>query len=323
MITMPLDTILVPEYRVDEAKLLEILTAMQVPCRSNFNGIFTDKARLQAIHAQLADSPFTNVFNGMNCDVYTKYRTKNFADKDVLLISTHVDTVNSIHKLFAIRDDERRLLSGTFDNTITNAACVYLMAQMDLPESVVFTFTADEETGRCRGAKRALQFLLDNGADAGRVSILALDVTYEGFREHCGFTLENPSRPDSVSTLAEFANQSGMSYVFASPNQSFPDNVPHELRSKERSWYDEGTAYEEFGRAAGLRESISLCMPVYSNPGCNGMHSDEGVLAWTDSFLAYTSVLGAYAKEYLNEREHLYVQLSYSENLRDEGEPER
>lgn len=304
------------DITVNEAELFQTLRNVQVPCRSNpYSGVFTDPARLQAIDAELADSPFSNTFSGLSCNIYTKYHTRAFMDKDILLISSHVDTVENIQKLFAIQDDEKRLLSGTFDNTITNAACVYLMEHMDLPDSVVFAFTADEETGRCRGAGSALRYLLDNGADPNRLSVLSLDVTYEGFRKKCGFTLENLMNENVRSAFAEFANELEQPYVFASPNRNFPENVNKAYRSKSPSWFDEGMAYGKYGSSVGLRESVSLCMPVLSRPGHNDMHTNNGVLAWADGFLSYTKTLGAYAKDYLNERERL------SEKLQEKFQP--
>ena len=294
--------------QIQEDELLDILKHMQVPCRSNFNGIFTDKARLQAIHEELSESPFFDTFSGMNCEIYTKRGKKSFAGEDVLLISTHVDTVNSIHKLFAIQDDEKRLLAGTFDNTLTNAACVYLMARCELPDSVVFAFTADEETGRCRGAERAYRYLMEHGADPERLSILSLDVTYEGYKK-CGFTLENPTWTTHTSPLVEFANNMDLPYVFAAPLVSNipenPENLPADYLSPRSSWFDEGAFYGRYDRQ-GLREAVSLCMPVgATRRGHNDMHTDVGVYAQTDDYMNYVKVLEAYARDYLNERERL------------------
>lgn len=293
--------------QIQEDELLDILKHMQVPCRSNFNGIFTDKARLQAIHEELSESPFFDTFSGMNCEIYTKRGKKSFAGEDVLLISTHVDTVDSIHKLFAIQDDEKRLLAGTFDNTLTNAACVYLMEYCDLPDSVVFAFTADEETGRCRGAERTYRYLTEHGADPRRLSILSLDATYEGYGK-CAFTLENLACVKHTSPLVEFANGMELPYLFAVPLAYWacvPENLPEDCLSPNSSWFDEGAFYRRYEQQ-GLREAVSLCMPVCTTRrGHNDMHTDVGVYAQTDDYMNYVKVLEAYARDYLNERERL------------------
>ena len=301
---------MIKEFHINEEKLLEILRAMQVPCRSGYNGSFTDKSRLRAICAELSESPFSSVFSGVNCEIYTKHRANDFAGKEVLLISTHTDTVGSIHKLFAIRDDERRLLSGTFDNTITNAACVYLMEYCDLPDSVVFAFTADEETGRCRGAERTYRYLTEHGADPKRLSILSLDVTYEGYGK-CAFTLENLTCVKYTSPLVEFANDMELPYLFAVPEAYWacvPENLPEDCLSPNSSWFDEGAFYRRYEQQ-GLREAVSLCMPVHTRRGHNDMHTDVGVYAQLDDYVNYVGMLGAYARDYLHGRECMEARL--------------
>ena len=53
----------------------------------------------------------------------------------VLIVSSHVDCEYHITKCFTKHVDENTLL-GTFDNSITNAAIVYLMLSGNLPENL-------------------------------------------------------------------------------------------------------------------------------------------------------------------------------------------
>ena len=280
---------------MNEKRLKEILKAMQLQCRSDFvKGQFYDEKRLSAIQGLIESSNHRNhyrlMFRGMSCRIYAKNGVVSDIDKPIILISSHVDTVPT--KLFAIEDEEQRLLKGTFDNTITNAACVYAMTEMDLPDNVVFTFTADEETGRCRGAKSTVDYLLRQGIAKENIHAISLDVTYEGY-DNCAFTIENAKATEDTAVFMDCINRLDKPYVYAKRyRDKAVDNAKHV--SHKASWFDEGAAYNTYIGVNGL----SFCMPVAGDGGENDMHSNNGVFAKTDAFVGYTQALCDTVKDY-------------------------
>lgn len=278
---------------MNEKELMELVNRMQTACRSN-GKYFTQDARLRTIRELTASSSSYHLYKGNLCNVYTKVPVKQLHELDhITLISSHVDTVPN--NLFSIVDEEQRLMKGTYDNTITNAACVYLMLHGNLPEHIVFAFTGDEETGGCRGAKETMEFLKRFGVPADRVSVLALDVTYEGYKQRCAFSLENLYSDGSASPLIDYLNEHyDGQYAYAAPFRArIPANLPYEVLSKSPSWFDEGAAYARMN----VEFSASFCMPCQSREGHNDMHSEEGVLVHTDAFLSYINALGDTARD--------------------------
>lgn len=279
---------------MNEKRLKEILKAMQVQCRSDaITGRFCETNRLTAINDLVNTSKHGNhyrlMFDGLTCKIYAKNGYINSLEP-VILISSHVDTVPT--KLFAIEDEEQRLLKGTFDNTITNAACVYAMTEMDLPDNVVFTFTADEETGHCRGAKSTVDYLLRQGIAKENIHAISLDVTYEGYKD-CDFTIENAKATEDTAVFMDCINRLDKPYVYAKRyRDKAVDNAKHV--SHKASWFDEGAAYNTYIGVNGL----SFCMPVAGDGGENDMHSNNGVFAKTDAFVGYTQALCDTVKDY-------------------------
>lgn len=272
--------------------MMNLVKEMQTPCRSN-GRFFTQDGRLRTIRRITESTPYA-LYKGNLCNVYTKVPVNDLQKLgEITLISSHVDTVP--HNLFSIVDEEQRLMKGTYDNTITNAACVYLMLHGDLPENVVFAFTGDEETGGCRGAKETMEFLKRFEISSDRTSVLALDVTYEGYEQKCAFSLENMYSNGGTSPFIDYLNEHyGGQYVYAAPFRAeIPSNVPQEILSKFHSWFDEGAAYARMN----TNFAASFCMPCQSRKGCNDMHSEEGVFVHTDAFLSYINALGNAARD--------------------------
>lgn len=306
---------------MNEKRLKEILKAMQVQCRSDATtGRFYETSRLTAINELVNTSKNGNhyrlMFDGLSCKIYAKDGYIN-SFEPVILISSHVDTVPT--KLFAIEDEEQRLLKGTFDNTITNAACVYAMTEMDLPDNVVFAFTADEETGYCRGAKAAVNYLIKQGVTKENIHAISLDVTYEGYKD-CDFTIENAKNCAATMDFMDCINGLNKPYRYVkSLMEEKPQNVDAKYLSKDSAWFDEGAAYNRYMQVHG----VSFCMPVAGCGGTNDMHSNNGVFAKTDAFVGYTQALCDTVKDYsLSYRQTLSQQHMYStdKDLEEERE---
>lgn len=280
--------------QVDETKLKDTLKAMQVSCRSDSTtGRFYNDKRLGVIRDLVNTSKNGNnyrlMFAGLSCRIYTQNGLLP-VDKPIILISSHVDMIPT--KLFAIEDEEQRLLKGTFDNTITNAVCTYLMMDASLPDNVVFTFTADEETGYCRGAKSTVDYLVKQGIAKENIYAISLDVTYEGYR-HCDFTIENAKCSDATVDFMDCVNKQDEPYLYV---KSFDDMAVDNAKyiSPNSSWFDEGAAYNRYMQVHG----VSFCMPVAGCGGANDMHSNNGVFAKTDALIGYTNTLCEVVKEY-------------------------
>jgi len=297
---------------MNEEILKQHLKAMQVQCRSNSSfGQFYNSNRLAGIQALVKASKNGNnyqlMFDGLSCKIYAKNGMID-PDKPVTLVSSHVDTVPT--KLFCIEDEEQRLLKGTFDNTITNAACVYLMTQMNMPDNTVFTFTADEETGYCRGAKATVDYLIRQGVPKEMITAISLDVTYEGYAD-CSFTIENAKNTYATEMFMDCINSLDKPYVYA---KQYSDEAPANARhvSHRPSWFDEGAAYNTH---IGV-DAFSFCMPVKGDGGMNDMHSNNGVFARTDAFVDYTESLCAVIHEYDRTLEQTCTKVYESEEER-------
>lgn len=255
------------EKELSHAKLAEALTK---PCHSGKDG-FKDTEKLCAIREALVGSGYRE-FLLPHAQIWVR---RSFLDgsarENVVLVSSHADFVPEITKPFSVLEDDG-YYKGTFDNAGTTAALVSKMVEGALPESAIVAFTADEETGKCRGAKQALEFVRGHGVEP---LCIALDVTEEGFEEGCLFTIENVDAGRKTGEIFEAARAlEGESphqflYVPLPSKKRDPSLEPpwiKERESKSCSWFDEGRAYANEGACA-----FSLCVPFSGQ-----MHSNTG-----------------------------------------------
>ena len=281
---------------------------LQKMCRSDDKG-FTITDRLDVIK-EVATRTGKYTLNQMPfAHVYTRSDVDLSGRDDIILISSHVDTVPSIDECFCEKAKALTLsgtsefLRGTFDNTATNAALLSAMMYGALPENVVIAFTGDEETGRCNGAKDALICL--GKQNIFPCAAFALDVTYMGKTHSHG--------NDKTYTCITFENNFGltedlMKSWLNAPDKDFliqvePKGAKDTKKalvgfdrkniSVEPAWFDEGAFYKK----AKIPFGGSICLPVYSSGQKYSMHSPYGVYMFPDVYERYIENLTHVVKE--------------------------
>ena len=258
-------------------ELISILKKISVLNRDN-GFRFTDTRRLEAIASLLKESDYKRIeAEGL----FHMYSRKPLAEinEPVVLVSSHVDCEYHITECFATFEDENNL-RGTFDNSITNAAIVYLMLQGNLPDNVLVAFTGDEEEDS-RGALDVSRFIKKNKKDI--INIFVLDVTEEGWENGADFTVENDFWDEDIGEkIIKIALGTGYDWNFIPAEvDDIPDYVPWERVIRVEAYEDESWDYDE--------EDIpcfSFCLPTKGE-----MHCNDGILARADSFKRYSEVL--------------------------------
>jgi hypothetical protein len=162
-----------------------ILKKVNAPSRDN-GQCFVETERLNSIKRILADSVYTLLKDGGVSFIYQHKRRKE--NKPAVLVSCHID---SLYSKYHHSDYNSTETLGTFDNSICNAALLYLMIRDRLPPNVLIAFTGDEEND-CRGAKETADHLRDiHGSVWNNLElVVVLDITSEGYAG-CHFTIEN------------------------------------------------------------------------------------------------------------------------------------
>lgn len=258
---------------MDTIKKMQFLSDMQLPCYDDGKK-FTTTSKLDKIDDILAYTPYNKVSSNLY-RLYSKMPLNPFVPgygipdelKDVVVISTHADFVRNITKPFVSAEKED-VLRGTFDNSATNAAVLYLMTENLLPDNVLVAFTGNEEHGM-RGAKR---LAYDLGTNL-RPRFIALDVTDLGYKTKKSFSIENAfslskSEIDEVIAIAKETGQQGCGMIEALP--------------------DEAYAYANNGF-----KCFSLCVPTKGD-----MHSDSGCLMRASSYFDYVDMVGHIASNW-------------------------
>lgn len=197
--------------------------------------------------------------------------------QNMLVISTHIDTV--MNKFFSTNVSDETIL-GTYDNCITNAIALYLMLNNRLNDDVIITFTGDEEINS-KGAIDTAKFFKKNHKTPKLV--VSLDVTEDGWKNECDYTIENNFWSDGVGKkVVECCEQISKKYQLV---PSYLDEIPSYVDNSHvimrEADADESWDYDEFDF-----ECFSLCLPIKGD-----MHSDVGVLARKESCLKYIEVL--------------------------------
>ena len=254
------------------AMIIEQVASM---CRSNQNN-FVVEDRLNIISDLLSSTSYHEIVHGNLCRMYSKVPIEQIPDA-CILVSTHVDTVNSIQSCHSSLNEETGIYTGTYDNAGTNAAAVIIMREENLPNNVVFAFTGDEETGACKGAREAAATLIQAGKHP---FCIALDVTYEGFYNNYLISVENLVPAANAFEERSALKKIGKLLMSLEPDdtQTFqlikkgpnhvPKNLPKEYVAPSCGMVDEAFAYANMGCP-----TMSLCVPC----GNGGMHSQSGV----------------------------------------------
>jgi len=243
---------------------LYCLQEMQRLCHDNGEK-FTEADKLDRIRYLLETKSAKISYQelqGKLVRLYSKGPLHSIPRNNVLVLSTHVDFVKNIKHPFVELSATDNVLHGTFDNSATNAAALYLMLSGALPDNVIVAFTGNEESGM-RGAAELDEFLTSQL----EVSpfYLVLDVTDIGFKKK-QFSIENTfSMPTDLKNdlikIAQEVKYQGYLYPKALP--------------------DEAYAYAQRGA-----RSCSLCVPT-DGP----MHSDKGCDMELSAYLSYVDVL--------------------------------
>jgi len=237
-------------------EITDILKAVTVDSKDNQRE-FTVRDRINVIESLLSNSSYRLVNKGKLCLIYAKQPVPN---KPIVLISSHIDCVYD--KLFC-EEKEGGLLCGTFDNSLTNSCLLYDMLADQLDNNVVIAFTGDEEEDS-NGAKEVMRILRRQNTLIK--FCLVLDVTEEGWKERCPFTIENDLGVDIETgyEIIRIAKEWGQPYVFV--HDAEPDE----------SWdYDE----EDI-------PCLTLCCPISGD-----MHSDAGCLTRKESLPVYSEAI--------------------------------
>lgn len=295
------------EFTEKELRHEQVMSAVAKMCRSDKRG-FTETEKLDAIRELLIDSEYHEILlHG------TQIWRKDFTSPIDVIVSSHADVVNSISQCSSKLSNDG-YYSGTYDNSGTTAASVIAMLEGNIPNNVMFAFTADEETGRCMGAKQALEYARNFGFDP---VCIALDVTYEGYDEGHLFTVENLSSGHKKNEDMDFLNDVAQSmmnletegkqschFVKISKN-SIPSLLGSEYIAKDSGWFDEAQAYvNEHAKA------FSLCLPCEGN-----MHSNRGVDVRQPVFEGYINALESMIYEMAKDpNREQYVEAKRAEN---------
>ncbi len=248
----------------------DILERIALPARSKSKKGFYNTEKLDEITKLLeeAGSPFKLIKKTDYAYIFGQQDV--VYDKMALLVSSHADIVRDIKAPYSKLIEDKQYFKGTYDNLGTNGAAVYAMINYDLPKNAYFAFTADEETGNCRGAEYALAYMQNKtGHDP---FVIALDVTDEGYRHNRLFTVEGLHgktegyrRGLAKAILETEGNEQSHEYVRLTKedNNSF---LPPDYRSSNLTMYDESVFY-----ASEDLNSFSMCLP-----GTGEMHDDSG-----------------------------------------------
>ncbi len=257
----------------------EILEKCAVICRSDKTG-FTDETRLDAIRELLKESEYKETFTG-HASMWT--RGEIDPSREVILISSHADTVQAIKNPSSKLSDSG-YYKGTYDNIGTNAAAVICMLEGKLPDNVVFAFTSEEETGRFKGIKSAVETLEEAGVR--NPVCIALDVTFDGFDNGSLYTIENASKDkeflNRLKDAAFMSEPENQTFTFVrKTKKAYPEDLDKKYISVSMGDCDEAFGYDAMGLL-----TCSLCLPCYGQ-----MHADSGVSIRQPVFEGYVASL--------------------------------
>lgn len=262
--------------KIDSGKLYMILEKINVLNYDNGKH-FRRTDRLDAIMELLWKSDYRRVNAEGLFHLYAKEPISKLPD-EIVVISSHIDCSPYITRCFTERYDQEYWL-GTFDNSLTNAAILYLMLENLLPERAVVAFTGDEEDNS-KGAKQVSRFFQNRNK---KIKVIILDVTDMGRDQGCDFTVENNFWSEETGrAVVNTITNSGNSWKFVpSYLDCIPDYVPLENLIHQEAEADESWEYDE-----KKEDCFSLCVPVEGD-----MHSCQGVQARVKSICHYVDIL--------------------------------
>ena len=234
------------------ADFIELLKAVTVDSKDNGEG-FVVSRRVEAIERLLDGTAYRLVAREPLALIYAKRELS--AGDSVVLVSSHIDSLYN----FCFCNDEGDSLRGTFDNSVGNAAILWLMLHDALPDNVVVAFTGDEE----RNSQGAVQTVLALGRMQCEIKFtVVLDVTNTGWENRACFALENDLGVDLITAHRIISTVENMGVEYAFKHDAEPDET----------W-----DYNDYGIP-----SLSVCAVAGGF-----LHGNEGVLLRKCSLLSY------------------------------------
>ena len=218
------------------------------------NGVrFTERARLDMIEAHLAHTPYQRVDAGplTSMWMHPNFKDTRASGEPTLLVSSHVDSVYQTH--WARVDDAQGTLSGTIDNSVTNATLLSLTLAGGLPPNALVLFNGDEER-MSRGIAQAIRFLHSQSERFGSIAFtIVLDVTFEWSDD--GYTLENYFASSRPTGARHFPNEHALKQLL---QETFPHAhyVHHDDAGEDDAW-----EVDEFDLSC-----LTLCLPARAHP---------------------------------------------------------
>ena len=283
---------------MEQSECLKILEEITLPCHDDGRQ-FADNQKTDKIDSFLRNTNWIKTEFPLG-RLYSKKPIEEMRPP-LILISTHIDIVPQIKKPFvnitpsdiqivesmakaSSGINRKDIITGTFDNSITNAAILTLMLEKNsLPDNAAIAFTGNEESGYMGATEIGLKLK----AMKKKFRAMVLDVTWEGWENKCSFTIENDFWGNRWGkAIVNAAEKTGFEwdYVPVDPTD-IPSFVPHHRISENTAMPDEAWAYDNMDA-----EAFSLCLPISGS-----MHSEKGALASKNSFMQYLHTLAAIA----------------------------
>jgi len=259
---------------------------------------FTESERLDNIKKLLLESNYVLLKDSGLSFIYQHKKHKK--NKPVILLSCHIDSLYSKYHLCNFNETE---ILGTFDNSICNAALIYLMVKNKLPANAIIAFTGDEEN-ECRGAKETIESIRDKYDFLWQnlELVIVLDITSEGY-DNCPFTIEN---------YFVRKNQTDNARLRFSSKDGFKDHLREKLTQQghvkfigEDADPDETWEYDKFDL-----NCFTFCFPARSHPDNDTtdvgywMHDDKGMLIKKENTVKYPEALSTLLHGIMDDFEH-------------------
>lgn len=240
---------------------VDVLKAVTVDCKDNGKE-FTVTDRVTVIEHLLKGTDYRVIAREPLSLIYAKCEFS--AGDSVVLVSSHIDCLYDS----CYCDGDGDYLRGTFDNSVGNAAILFLMIQGKLPDNVVVAFTGDEE----QNSQGAVQTVIALGRLQCEIKYaLVLDVTNTGWNSGAHFALENDSGIDLFTAHRIVDSIEALDAKYAFKHDAEPDE----------SW-----DYNDYGIP-----SLSVCVTVDGF-----LHGNAGVLLRKDSLSSYIKAISVVLK---------------------------
>lgn len=256
---------------------INVLGSIALPNTSNRKK-FTKTDRLEKIKSILTDE-YKYVCSKSN--LFWAFSNKSLKDcKNPVVITSHADTV--MKKQFSEYRADLKMLKGTYDNLIGNAAnvCLAIDLKDNIDHDVIFAFTAEEETGGA-GIRAFTDYLKQ--VNVTPKAVLSLDVTPDGFNKDCPFSFENYDH----NTACPF-NDLTTAIAVLDGDLGLGNYIPHGLADEALMYR---ASYPHASFCIPIKEDLTVAPKEEKFYNCSHMHSDKGVLVKAPSYEAYIKAL--------------------------------